>query len=222
MKGECMKLRWIAVLAIMLFAGYVYAGENVELKDQKDKVSYSIGINIGKKIGNTQEIPLPSPTTYPSTSLKTGNLQPTNIPPSPSSTPLLTGKLEITTSPNENIQGTSSITIGQCGFQITLPSSFVREETSNQQTYIYADKDNPDAAIATTCAAEIPRPPVLADKIESIILDGTEGTLYHDTNPQGAKRDEVIVAHPSRNLEIIIAGFGSIFDSAISSFKFID
>jgi FKBP-type peptidyl-prolyl cis-trans isomerase FklB len=50
MKGECMKLRWIAVLGILLFAGYVYAGENVELKDQKDKISYSIGINIGKNL----------------------------------------------------------------------------------------------------------------------------------------------------------------------------
>jgi len=45
-----MKLRWMAVLGILFFAGYGYAGENVELKDQKDKVSYSIGINIGKNL----------------------------------------------------------------------------------------------------------------------------------------------------------------------------
>ena len=45
-----MKLRWMSVLGIVLFASYVYAGENVELKDQKDKVSYSIGINIGKNL----------------------------------------------------------------------------------------------------------------------------------------------------------------------------
>ncbi len=45
-----MKLRWIAVLGIMLFASSVYAGDNIELKDQKDKVSYSIGINIGNNL----------------------------------------------------------------------------------------------------------------------------------------------------------------------------
>lgn len=45
-----MKLRWIAVLGIILFASSVYAGDNIELKDQKDKVSYSIGINIGNNL----------------------------------------------------------------------------------------------------------------------------------------------------------------------------
>lgn len=45
-----MKLRWMAVLGILFFASYGYAGENVELKDQKDKVSYSIGSNIGKNL----------------------------------------------------------------------------------------------------------------------------------------------------------------------------
>lgn len=46
-----MKLRWMAVLGIiMLFASHVYAGEDLVLKDQKDKVSYSIGLNIGKNL----------------------------------------------------------------------------------------------------------------------------------------------------------------------------
>ena len=42
-----MKLRWLVVISIVLFAGYVYAGEDLVLKDQKDKLSYSIGMNIG-------------------------------------------------------------------------------------------------------------------------------------------------------------------------------
>ncbi len=45
-----MKLRWIAVLGIVLFASSVCAGDNIELKDEKDKVSYSIGINIGNNL----------------------------------------------------------------------------------------------------------------------------------------------------------------------------
>ncbi|HYA12386.1 MAG TPA: FKBP-type peptidyl-prolyl cis-trans isomerase [Thermodesulfovibrionales bacterium] len=42
-----MKLRWLVVISIVLFASYVYAGEDLVLKDQKDKLSYSIGMNIG-------------------------------------------------------------------------------------------------------------------------------------------------------------------------------
>lgn len=42
-----MKLRWLVVISIVLFAGYVHAGEDLVLKDQKDKLSYSIGMNIG-------------------------------------------------------------------------------------------------------------------------------------------------------------------------------
>jgi FKBP-type peptidyl-prolyl cis-trans isomerase FklB len=46
-----MKLQWIAVLGIIMFlAGHVHAGENLVLKDQKDKISYSIGTNIGKNL----------------------------------------------------------------------------------------------------------------------------------------------------------------------------
>lgn len=45
-----MKLRWIAALGIVLLASQVNAGEKLVLKDQKDKVSYSMGINIGSNL----------------------------------------------------------------------------------------------------------------------------------------------------------------------------
>jgi FKBP-type peptidyl-prolyl cis-trans isomerase FklB len=45
-----MKLWLIAVLGIVLLACQVNAGENLVLKDQKDKVSYSIGMNIGNNL----------------------------------------------------------------------------------------------------------------------------------------------------------------------------
>lgn len=45
-----MKLRLMAVLGIVLLACQVNAGENLVLKDQKDKVSYSIGMNIGNNL----------------------------------------------------------------------------------------------------------------------------------------------------------------------------
>lgn len=45
-----MKLRLMAVLGIVLLACQVNAGENLVLNDQKDKVSYSIGMNIGNNL----------------------------------------------------------------------------------------------------------------------------------------------------------------------------
>ncbi len=42
-----MKLHLIAALCILLFVSQVSAEEKLILKDQKDKVSYSMGINVG-------------------------------------------------------------------------------------------------------------------------------------------------------------------------------
>ncbi len=45
-----MKLRFMTVLCAVLIAGIAIAAEKVELKTQKDKVSYSIGLDIGNNL----------------------------------------------------------------------------------------------------------------------------------------------------------------------------
>ncbi|MEK6581272.1 MAG: FKBP-type peptidyl-prolyl cis-trans isomerase N-terminal domain-containing protein, partial [Nitrospirota bacterium] len=45
-----MKLRFMTVLSAALIAGLAVAAEKVELKTQKDKVSYSIGLDIGNNL----------------------------------------------------------------------------------------------------------------------------------------------------------------------------
>jgi FKBP-type peptidyl-prolyl cis-trans isomerase FklB len=45
-----MIVRWIAVFAVVLFAGQAFGEEAAVLKTQKDKVSYGIGMNIGKNL----------------------------------------------------------------------------------------------------------------------------------------------------------------------------
>ena len=45
-----MKLRWVAAAAALLLAGHGSAGDAPKLTDQKDKVSYSIGIDIGNNL----------------------------------------------------------------------------------------------------------------------------------------------------------------------------
>jgi FKBP-type peptidyl-prolyl cis-trans isomerase FklB len=46
-KGEHMKSRLIIIICMALAAGPVFAGEKVELKTQKDKISYAIGLDVG-------------------------------------------------------------------------------------------------------------------------------------------------------------------------------
>lgn len=50
-----MKLRMVAVVGILFLAGQVNAGENLVLKSQKDKMSYIIGVDLGKNF-QKQEI----------------------------------------------------------------------------------------------------------------------------------------------------------------------
>jgi len=45
-----MKLQLIAALGIVFLTSYVWAADEMVLKDQKDKVSYSMGINIGSNL----------------------------------------------------------------------------------------------------------------------------------------------------------------------------
>jgi FKBP-type peptidyl-prolyl cis-trans isomerase FklB len=49
-KGAKMKFKWIAVLGVLFLVVPLSAEENIVLKDQKDKVSYSIGVDIGNNL----------------------------------------------------------------------------------------------------------------------------------------------------------------------------
>ncbi len=170
--------------------------------------AFLIGINVGKNISKQQfsneaieqlsNQPSPSPTLI---------LTPTIASPSATRTPKTTG--------------TSTFTDRTCGFSFSYPGSFLRQETENAQSIIFTDPDDPNAAIATTCTASIPRPPVSSDKIEAITLGGVGAILYHDQNKDGTPRDEVIVKNPNNDMEIIIAGYGDTFQKALTSFKFL-
>jgi FKBP-type peptidyl-prolyl cis-trans isomerase FklB len=47
-----MKFKWIAALAVLCFASLVSAEENLILKDQRDRISYSYGVDMGNKLKN--------------------------------------------------------------------------------------------------------------------------------------------------------------------------
>ncbi len=171
---------------------------------------FLLGINVGKKIQQTQFAPTPQPTTTP----PTPTLQP------PTATPTA-GFVSPTKKPSANTSGTSTYTNRSCGFTFSYPGSYLNQKSVNEYSLILTEPDNEKSVIATTCAEKLPRPPVSSDKIESISLDGVAAILYHDQNEDGSPRDEVIVKHPQRNLEIIIAGYGETFQAVLTSFRFL-
>lgn len=175
---------------------------------------FLLGIKVGQNIGNPK-------------SQETANIQPSinavailSPLPSLSLTPFLPSTPSAT--PLIKITNVTTYTDKKCGFSFSYPSSFIREKSTNEGAVIYLNPDNPNDTIIATCLPQIPRPPLSADKIESIILDGQPATLYHDQSQKdGSPRDEIIVKHPKTEMEIIVAGFGAVFEKAISTFKFI-
>lgn len=169
-----------------------------------------IGVSIGRRVEktnitvkNTPNIPSPSPS------------------PSPTATPTPIVFPTLESSPSAKSKGTSTYSDADCGYTFSYPGSYLRSNTTNQQSVIFTDQDNPKAYIAIACAQLLPRPPVTSDKIEAITIGSMAATLYHDKNPDGSPRDEVIVKHPKTGVEIIIAGYGSTFQNVLFSFRFI-
>lgn len=169
--------------------------------------SLLLGINIGKRLGKSQyltqtQIPI-TPTLIPTIYL--------------SPTPMFIRPTQVALDPN-----LSTYRDETCGFTISYKGSYLEQKTENYHSTIITDPESPDNPIVSTCQDEIPKPPLVEERIEDIILDGVPTKLYHDASSKdGTPRDEVIVKHPTRNHEIIIAGYGPSFNQAIASFKFI-
>ena len=170
-----------------------------------------IGINIGKKIGisqtNQQEISSVQGLT-PTLSILSPALQETR-------------NSQIST--ESASKETTSYIDQNCGVSIVYRGSYIKQDTTENSSTIILEKDNPKSAVFIACEKEIPEPPLPSDKIDDITIDGVLGKLYHDTNAQdGSPRDEAIFDHPSRDFEVIIAGFGDYFQSALNSLEFIE
>ena len=174
--------------------------------------SLLFGINIGKNLGIKQYLSLNLPTPTPITRQ-----------PSPTQT--------LTPTPTQTVISGDKISVGAnqsvytdraCGFTLTFASTFLNQQTVNGTSTIITDPNDPSSGIVATCQEEIPKPPLLPNRIKDIVIDSVEGKLYHDVSSKdGSPRDEVIVRHPSKNWDIIVAGFGTTFDEAVTSFKFI-
>lgn len=159
-----------------------------------------IGINIGKKLSLSQGQPLQTASS-PSPFI------------SPTLIPTVTASLQ---------EGISLYRDVNCGYEFQYLGSYKQFSNEGFTSIQISDPEGSLPDLVATCQAEIPKPPLAAERIEAIVLDGVRTFLYHDTSQKdGSPRDEIIVKHPLKNLEIIIAGYGEYFNEATSSFKFL-
>lgn len=166
--------------------------------------SILVGINIGKKIGNTDLVSVP-------TQIARKSLSPT---PTPTSAPkdLL-----------ETIAGKTVYTNVTCGYQISFPPKWTKTNYDPRSVSIATAETQGSPKIAIVCAPEIPKPALVPNKIVDTKLGTASAKLYHDTSQKdGSPLDEVITRIPGKDMEIFVAGFGPTLQQILSSFKFLD
>jgi hypothetical protein len=147
-----------------------------------------VGVNIGKSMGQAQP---------PSTTVT-----PTGTPALPQQTP--TPMVTVFTNPT-------------CGIQFTYPPTYTKLESEDGSAVIQ-NPQNKSETIAVACQKDIPRPPLVASKIETIQIGTMSAKLYHDASPKdGTPLDAVIFTHPKTKLDVFVGGYGAAFDAAIHS-----
>ncbi len=120
---------------------------------------------------------------------------------------------------------TATYTNEACGFSFTYPTTLTLTDNATSGALLVHTTDK-DQSVAVACEEEIPRPPLTADRIESLLIYNEAKTasvsarLYHDASVKdGTLLDELIFQNPRTGMDIFIAGFGEIFDSVIATIK---
>lgn len=118
-----------------------------------------------------------------------------------------------------------SYTNERCGITFMHPSNLQRLESTASGT-ILTDPKNQQDSIIIVCQKDIPRVPLAPENIEQITLFSASGsaslsaTLYHDASEKdGTRIDKLIFYNKFKQLDVFIAGFGTVYDNAVKSLK---
>lgn len=112
-----------------------------------------------------------------------------------------------------------------CGFSFAYPTTLTPTATATESA-LFIHATDKDQSVVVACQAEIPRPPLTADRIENLVIYNEAQTasmsarLYHDSSAQdGTPIDELIFRNPKVGMDIFIAGFGETFNTIIETVK---
>lgn len=140
--------------------------------------------------------------------------------PSPSPAP--------TPTPEKQSRTLLTFTSEPCGITFDYPEYLTKLDGPSGSA-VFTDPASEENSITVTCQKEIPRPPLPADRIETIAVPAVTGNatvsarLYHDASPKdGAPLDEVIFTHPTTGLDVFVAGFGSVFQGILVTLKYVN
>jgi len=175
-----------------------------------------IGLNIGKRMQNqktennaiiapAQITDTPTPSAITSSVFQTG-----------------TGSAELKNATSSSgVKKEKIYTNTACGISLSYPETVTTEDSSTEtQGTIFTNKSNPTDMVVLTCQKDIPRPPLSVQNIEDTMIGNVPAKLYHETSQKdGTKMDALIFTHPKTKLDVLIGGYGSVFDAIIQTIK---
>ena len=112
-----------------------------------------------------------------------------------------------------------------CGVSLVHPSNLQRLDSTTSGT-ILTDPNKQEDSIIIICQKDIPRVALSNEDMEKLTIVSASGsatlsaTLYHDASEKdGTKIDKLIFYNKYKQLDVFIAGFGTVYDNAIKSVK---
>ncbi len=112
-----------------------------------------------------------------------------------------------------------------CGVSLVYPTTLTLMEGASGSALLMDEKEA-TRSVAIACQADIPRPPLVPERIETMMIRSTSGTasvsakLYHNVSPKdGTLLDELIFTQPRTGKDVYVAGYGDVFDAIIKTVK---
>jgi hypothetical protein len=111
-----------------------------------------------------------------------------------------------------------------CGITFAYPSRLEKLDGASGSA-VFTDPSDETNGVVVTCQADIPRPPIVAERIEKVALTTADGAtfsanLYHDATPKdGTPIDELIFTHPTTGLDVYLAGIGEVFNQILGTLR---
>lgn len=133
-----------------------------------------------------------------------------------------------TPTPEEQTSTLLTFTSEPCGITFDYPEHLTKLDGPSGSA-VLTDPTSEENSVTVTCQEEIPRPPLPADRIETIAVPATSGNatvsarLYHDASPKDdTPLDALIFTHPKTGLDVFVAGFGPVFQGIIVTLKYLN
>jgi hypothetical protein len=157
------------------------------------------GINISNRMHPPEIIPIPTPIS------QSNDASPTIPTEDSSTTEPANGKKQMRTYTND-----------YCGVSLSYDPSILKSNEEASDSATFTNVTNPDDTILLACATEIPRPPLTQENIETVLVASLSADLYHDSSAKdGTKIDAVIFTHPKNSRDILIAGYGKMYEELL-------